>query len=139
MIQSNIVIYNSKNNQNINYFCFYWALIPERQMKIYISIKNRMYLVDSIGGGYATIKNINMAHRCLVQLYNLAYLIKDNEVIAKCKIYYGYIFLWKGKIKQAKQIFNTQKSIAQKNGYKNILDRSNAGLYQIANQYHYKN
>jgi hypothetical protein len=120
---------NYKDNFNIKYF--YWNLHPERNMKRYIFIKNNMYLVDSIGGGFASIKNTSMAYQFLILLYKLAQMINDKETIIKCNIYYGYTLLWGNKYKIALYILNEQKKIAHNEGYQNLVYRCDSGLERV--------
>jgi hypothetical protein len=110
-------------NHKLNYYYLYWNLQPESQMKKYVCIKSNMYFIDSIGGGFASIKNSDMAYYYLVLLYKFASIINDKEVMIKCMIYYGHTLLWKNEIKKAYIIINKQKKVALKYNYQNLVFR----------------
>ena len=130
--KKNLINNEYKYNQNkINYYFVYWNLQPELNMKRYVHIKTYMNLIDSIGGGWASVKNSNMAYQYLLLLYKLAYMINNNEIIIKCNIYHGHILLWKGKYKLAYKIINKQTEIADDKGYYNLVNRCDSILEKI--------
>lgn len=116
------------SKKNLNYYWICWCIKPERDNRLKIYIKNSMYLIDSIGGGFASVKNINMAHKYLILLNNFAKMILDKETIIKCNIYYGYCLLWDGKNKNALKIFKEQKNLAEKEKYDNLVYRCDSGI-----------
>jgi Domain of unknown function (DUF4807) len=121
------------NNIKPNYFYLYWNIQPELQMKKYIYVKSNMYLIDSLGGGFASIKNADKAFHYLLLLYKLALTINDQETIIKCMIYYGFTLLWKRKYQEALQVFNQQKELAQKKKYYILVNRCDSGLNKLIN------
>lgn len=131
----NIIILDKKHikhkkRENIYYYLC-WNLQPELQMKKIICIKSNMHLIDSIGGGWASIKNIDMALYYLILLYKFADIINDKETMIKCLIYYANNLSLKNENKKALNILKNQKHLAIKNNYINLINRCDSLLNKI--------
>ncbi len=115
----------------LNFFYLYWNLQPELQMKKYLFIKHNMYLIDSIGGGFASIKNPEKSLYYSILLYKLSLIINDQETMIKCMIYYGYSLFWKNKYKNALKVLVKAKKLSENNNNKLLINRCDSALNKL--------
>ena len=71
-----------------------------------------MAYAQTLGGGWASVRNVKEALRWAVILLHLAELLYDDATIRKCRVFIGYGHLWNGNLVAAKRIFRREQKLA---------------------------
>ncbi|KAF8305085.1 hypothetical protein TcBrA4_0000150 [Trypanosoma cruzi] len=75
-----------------------------------------MAILQTVGGGWASLRRADKALRYAIMLYETAALIHDTATLRKCRLFVGWAHLWNGDLRQAVEIFEQQLVEAQVEG-----------------------
>ena len=96
-----------------------------------MSIMNAIYFTQTLGGGWASVRNAAKSLMCAVQLYRLAVLINDDTTLRKCRLFLGYACLWSGAAGVARRIFLSESSAATTASDEMQRNRCDAAVFQL--------
>jgi hypothetical protein len=71
-----------------------------------------MAYVQSLGGGWASVRNARKAHQCAVVLSRLAASVGDDATVRKCRVFEGYALMWLGEARRCGAIFERERTEA---------------------------
>ena len=106
----------NNNHDLLLHQILYFAKIIRKETAQRIRIVNTMNYIQSLGGGWASIKNSKKSRECARILSSLASVIGDEATIRKCKIFEGYALSWEGRRKDSSKLFQTVKAQAEREG-----------------------
>ncbi|CAD2219115.1 hypothetical protein, conserved [Angomonas deanei] len=93
---------------------FYWARLAQwelcKQYRAYCSIA----VLQTTGGGWASLRRVDKALECAVQLYYVAGVVGNDEIAQKCRIFVGWSCLWMGDQTSALLIFYSELASARR-------------------------
>lgn len=74
--------------------CFPWARRARAEQVRQYRLRCQMAYVQSIGGGWASVKNATEALRCTLELYALAGELGDDATRRKCRVFAAWALVW---------------------------------------------
>jgi hypothetical protein len=94
-------------------------------------ILTEMAYVITLGGGWASVRNVQKSVYYAVSLYDLAQEIDDRETMRKCRVFIGWAHLWAGRNGYAKGIFRREHRVAVIVEDERQESRCEAALYHL--------
>ena len=88
-------------------WCFVvpWGRIARKELERHYRLKLQMALAQTMGGGWASVKNVCMASKWALRLFEVAEQLGDASSLRKCRIYVGWAHLWQGDTSTSTKIF----------------------------------
>jgi hypothetical protein len=110
---------------------FQWARVARAEMARQYCLRNRMAVVMTLGGGWASLKRAPQALLCALELYSLAEDLGDESTMRKCKIFVGWAHLWAGNVSTSHDIFLSLLSESHRGEDSINLNRCHAALLHL--------
>lgn len=89
-----------------------WSKFVYRSaVRDYIVLQH-MAMAQTLGGGWASVRNAREALRAAVALYCLAHAIGDEACMRKCRVFIGYAHMWRGNRAKSTEIFLREMTAA---------------------------
>ena len=108
------------------------SMVAFHEMSRQYDVRCRMALAQTMGGGWASVKNAKEALRCAIQLYSLAEQIGDEATMRKCRVFVGWALMWAGKLDPALLVFYGEQENAAVIGDASNYQRCVAALLHHA-------
>lgn len=68
----------------------------------------RIAVVQTVGGGWASLRRADKALACAMELYELAQIVGDGDIASKCRVFIGWAHLWSGRRETAVHLFSLE-------------------------------
>ena len=104
---------------------FSWAC------KVRARILSEVAYISTLGGGFASVRNVKKAIEYAVKLFYCACLLSDEDMKSKSRLFVGYNLMWMGNKQLAKIIFSAEVSHAASNHNEVAVNRGLGALYQL--------
>lgn len=85
-----------------------WARLCLAEVKRHFQVRGDMNLAQTIGGGWASVKNVRESLRWALILRHLGRQLKDGNCERKCEVFIGWAHLWNGNKGRSLEIFTEQ-------------------------------
>lgn len=108
------------------------SVLAFREMSRQHNVRCQMALAQTMGGGWASVKNAKEALKCAMQLYSLAEQIGDEATMRKCRVFVGWALMWVGKLDPALLVFYGEQQNAATVGDDSNYQRCVAALLHHA-------
>ncbi|KAF5217354.1 hypothetical protein ECC02_009782 [Trypanosoma cruzi] len=89
-------------------YCLTWGRHAHQGQARRYAACCKMAILQTVGGGWASLRRADKALRCAIMLYETAALIHDTATLRKCRLFVGWAHLWNGDVRQAVEIFEQQ-------------------------------
>ncbi|KAH9593510.1 Protein of unknown function DUF4807 [Trypanosoma melophagium] len=90
-------------------YCLSWARHAQSEQARQYVASNRMAVLQTMGGGWASLRRADKALRCALQLYYTSLQLHDASTQRKCRVFVGWAHLWNGDVQRAVAIFEQQR------------------------------
>ncbi|RNF19847.1 uncharacterized protein Tco025E_03986 [Trypanosoma conorhini] len=97
-------------------FCLAWGRHAHYGQARQYAACCRMAMLQTVGGGWASLRRADKALACAVMLYATAARIHDAATQRKCRVFVGWAHLWNGDVRRALDIFEQQRREAEVEG-----------------------
>ncbi|KAJ9454305.1 hypothetical protein DIPPA_20028 [Diplonema papillatum] len=77
-------------------------------LRVRARILSEVAYISTLGGGYASVRNIPKAIEYAVKLFHCACLLHDDEMKSKSRLFVGWSMLWVGNKTYARKIFKAE-------------------------------
>ncbi|CCW63728.1 unnamed protein product [Phytomonas sp. EM1] len=72
----------------------------------------RIAKLQTIGGGWASLRESRRAMQCAIELFNVATAVGNEVIASNCRVFVGWALLWSGNTRQALKLFKAEKQSA---------------------------
>ncbi|ORC83722.1 uncharacterized protein TM35_000591140 [Trypanosoma theileri] len=97
-------------------YCLSWARHAQSEQTRQYIASQRMAVLQTMGGGWASLRRADKALRCALLLYYTALQLHDASTQRKCRVFVGWAHLWNGDVRRAVEIFKQQQEEAREVG-----------------------
>ncbi|RNF09662.1 hypothetical protein TraAM80_02017 [Trypanosoma rangeli] len=97
-------------------YCLAWGRHAHYGQARQYAARCRMAMLQTVGGGWASLRRADKALMCAIMLYETAARIHDAATLRKCRVFVGWAHLWNGDVRRAVDIFEQQRREAQVEG-----------------------
>lgn len=92
-----------------------WAIVADSEMRRQYAALCEMARLQTIGGGWASLRRADKALECTLRLYAVAQSVWDEDTAGKCRLFVGWAQLWNGNRALAQRIFEAELRMAEAN------------------------
>lgn len=89
-------------------FTMHWAFVANGEMARQYAGRCTVAMLQTVGGGWASLHRADRALLCALQLYRVAEAVFDEEVVRKCRLFIGWAHLWNSHPTKALNIFQRE-------------------------------
>jgi hypothetical protein len=75
-------------------------------------VLNAMHYVQSLGGGWASVRRPKQSQACARLLACLGALVGDEATVRKCQVFEGYALMWRGRTTESARVFRRAQRAA---------------------------
>lgn len=112
-------------------FTLYWARYAQSEQARQYVIRCRIALLQTISGGWASLRRVDKALLYALELHRLALLIWDEDTARKCRVFIGWAYLWNGDVASSSAIFKSEQAIGEVCGDEIHQRRSESALFHL--------
>ncbi|RHW71141.1 hypothetical protein DPX39_080021900 [Trypanosoma brucei equiperdum] len=88
--------------------CLTWAFRAHYEQARQCASRFKLALLQTIGGGWASLRRVDKALRCALLLRETAAELNDAVTERKSRVFVGWALLWSGDVRQAVTIFEQE-------------------------------